>query len=153
MTRPELAHIGRMEAIHILFWRDGKEHLFFIDMGWKRQLDQNPMPVCILIIGFNQGQELFFCCRFRQSDNLTLEASSQSGPLLIADIDLTSRIFSHQYHYQTRNDSFFFLQLSGLFSQLSLHFGRKCLPINQCHNILLHLFLYYTKNRSKFPTI
>jgi hypothetical protein len=66
-----------MKAINILVWINGQQHSFIIDMVRQGQLDQNAMPVRILIISFNQAQELFLAGLFWQTFYLTPKASSQ----------------------------------------------------------------------------
>ena len=52
--------VDRMKPVDVLVRVDGIEHLLFIDVLGQRQLDQNTVDLILVVLLFDQVQQVFF---------------------------------------------------------------------------------------------
>jgi hypothetical protein len=94
------AGIDGMKSIHILGRVDGVEQSLGVDLGGKRQLNENAVDVVAVVEGVHQVQHVFGGDGIRRRDQVAEEAEIGAGLHLAADIDLRSRHIANQHGCQ-----------------------------------------------------
>ncbi len=116
------AHILRMKSVNILQRRDRIEHASGIDALRQRQLDEDAMHCRIDIELIDQREQLVGRRCVREAMQPAGESILLASFLLIANIDLTGRIFADKHGGKTRLDARGLRELAHLQGNLAADF-------------------------------
>ncbi len=102
----EIAHVHRVETVHVLVRVDGPDYPVGVHPGGQGQLDQNAVDVASPV-GEVQHRVKHRLLRGvgGQAQGLGVDARLGTGLLLVADIDRRGRIVAHQHHPQAGNSA------------------------------------------------
>ena len=109
----------------------------------KRQLNQNAVHLIVLVQNANKIQQLLLRGIFIEPILKGVKTYLFTSLLLVADIDLRSRIVSHQNHCQTRLNAVIVPQLLCFFLNFCTNRSRNFFSRNQFSHSLLLLFLFF----------
>ena len=103
----DLAHIDRMEGVHVLARINMQQHFLLVVIVALRQreLTEDTVDFRPLVQGVHQLQQGLLACVGRQVKLFAVKAAFLAIPALAAHIDFGGRIIAHQNHRQTRPGS------------------------------------------------
>jgi len=134
----QAAGVHGVEAVYVFIRANGIEKSFGIDVGGKRQLNEDTVDLVTGVEAGQQFEHLFGGHGLGRRDVVAVEAEIGAGLHLAADIYLGRRHVAHQYNRQPRPDALGGERLY-LFGHFALDFRGDGCAIENFWHFVLHI--------------
>ncbi len=104
LAEQHLAHVHRVEAVHVLGRVDGEQHLGLVDVARQGQLHEDAVDGRVLVVPVDAGKQFRLGGVRRQGHLLGVDAEGVGGAVLGRHVRLGGRVLAHQDRHQAGNE-------------------------------------------------